>query len=121
MTDTNGERNGHFNGSDGHDPPHTDKSHPVIAFDVERYQHFLDDQGLSADQKRAMLEALWSIIVGFVDLGFGIHPVQQACGQSGQHESECSGGVRDEVYSNYSAQIIEGEAVVVSAAGEKES
>ena len=86
-----------------------------------QYEHFLEDQGLSAEQKRAMLEALWSIIVSFVDLGFGVHPVQQACGQNGDEESEHSGGVLDEVYSNGSAQIIEGEAVVLSAAGEVDS
>ena len=94
---------------------------PVVTFDVSRYEHFLEDQGLSAEQKRAMLEALWSIIVSFVDLGFGVHPVQQACGQNGDEESEHSGGVLDEVYSNGSAQIIEGEAVVLSAAGEVDS
>lgn len=94
---------------------------PVVTFDVNRYEHFLEDQGLSAEQKRAMLEALWSIIVSFVDLGFGVHPVQQACGQNGDEESEHSGGVLDEVYSNGSAQIIEGEAVVLSAAGEVDS
>lgn len=94
---------------------------PVVTFDVSRYEHFLDDQGLSAEQKRAMLEALWSIIVSFVDLGFGVHPVQQACGQNGDEESEHSGGVLDEVYSNGSAQIIEGEAVVLNAAGEVDS
>jgi hypothetical protein len=94
---------------------------PVVTFDVSRYEHFLEDQGLSAEQKRAMLEALWSIIVSFVDLGFGVHPVQQACGQNGDEESEHSGGVLDEVYSNRSAQIIEGEAVVLNAAGEVDS
>ena len=94
---------------------------PVVTFDVSRYEHFLDDQGLSAEQKRAMLEALWSIIVSFVDLGFGVHPVQQACGQNGDEESEHSGGVLDEVYSNGSAQIIEGEAVVLNPAGEVDS
>lgn len=99
---------------------------PVVTFDVSRYEHFLEDQGLSAEQKRAMLEALWSIIVSFVDLGFGVHPLQQArgqqaCGQNGDEESEHSGGVLDEVYSNGSAKIIEGEAVVLHAAGEVDS
>lgn len=97
------------------------KGRPVVTFDVSRYEHFLEDQGLSAEQKRAMLEALWSIIVSFVDLGFGVHPVQQACGQNGDKDSENSGRVLDEVYSDQSAQIIEGEAVVLSAAGEVDS
>lgn len=103
-----------------HDAGHA-KGRPVVTFDVGRYEHFLEDQGLSAEQKRAMLEALWSIIVSFVDLGFGVHPVQQACGQNDDEDSENSGGVLDEVYSNRSAQIIEGEAVVLNAAGEVDS
>ena len=57
---------------------------PVITVDYEKYEHFLEDADLSEDQKREFLQALWQIIVGFVDLGFGVHPVQQAenaCGQ----------------------------------------
>jgi hypothetical protein len=103
-----------------HDAGHA-KGRPVVTFDVSRYEHFLEDQGLSAEQKRAMLEALWSIIVSFVDLGFGVHPVQQACGQNDDEDYENSGGVLDEVYSDQSAQIIEGKAVVLNAAGEVDS
>ncbi|KAA8607296.1 hypothetical protein, partial [Salipiger aestuarii] len=29
-------------------------------------------------------KALWSIIVGFIDLGFGIHPLQEVCGKDHQ-------------------------------------
>lgn len=50
-----------------------------LEIDVERYQHFLDH--LDADQRDEALRALWQIIVAFVDLGFGVHPMQQACGQ----------------------------------------
>lgn len=53
----------------------------VVRIDVEKYQHMLDDSGMSDAQKRETLEALWSLIVVFVDLGFGVHPVQKAYGQ----------------------------------------
>ena len=56
----------------------------VVTVDYERYEHFLKDTDLSETQKREFLQALWQIIVGFVDLGFGVHPAQQAkktCGQ----------------------------------------
>jgi hypothetical protein len=43
---------------------------------------FFEDEDISEDDKRQMIEALWSIMVSFVDLGFGVHPVQQACGKS---------------------------------------
>ncbi len=58
---------------------------PALIFDVERYQKKLDDSDLNEDQKREFLLTLWSIMVGFVDLGYDIHPLQQAdperCGQ----------------------------------------
>jgi hypothetical protein len=133
MTHKNGQwsghANGHINGKDGHDPPHTETTRPAIAFDVERYERFLEDHGLSEDQKRAVLEALWSIIVSFVDLGFGIHPLQtargqSACGQKGSEELGSAQGVRDALYSDQSNNthiIIEGTATVLNAAGEVDS
>lgn len=60
-------------------------SRPALIFDVERYQKMLDKSDLPEEEKRAFLETLWSVIVGFVDLGFEVHPLQQtgskACGQ----------------------------------------
>ena len=44
----------------------------------------LDNPELTEEEGTAFIEALWGIIVGFVDLGFQIHPLQQvpsACGQ----------------------------------------
>ena len=57
---------------------HIPASRPVITLDVSLYEAYLAESGMSDNQKHEFLEALWSIIVGFVDLGFGIHPVQQA-------------------------------------------
>ncbi len=52
-----------------------------IEIDVERYQAYLDNPALSAAQKEEIISALWKIMSAFVELGFGIHPIQQACGQ----------------------------------------
>ncbi|WP_022693135.1 hypothetical protein [Ponticaulis koreensis] len=46
-------------------------------------QRLLDD-GCSEEQVEEVLAALWEIACAFVDFGFSVHPVQQACGQSGQ-------------------------------------
>ncbi|WMS43117.1 hypothetical protein RDV64_01550 [Acuticoccus sp. MNP-M23] len=46
-------------------------------FDVARYAALLEGSDLTEAQKGQFLEALWSIIVAFVDLGFGVHPLQQ--------------------------------------------
>jgi hypothetical protein len=50
---------------------------PALTLDVARYEAMLADPALSEDERKALLEALWEIIVGFVDLGFEIHPLQQ--------------------------------------------
>jgi hypothetical protein len=52
-----------------------------LEIDLERYQACLDDPALSPNQKAEIIEALWTIITAFVQLGFGVHPVQQACGK----------------------------------------
>lgn len=60
---------------------------PSLTIDYDLYQKYLDEPDLTESQKRDFLDALWSIIVSFVDLGFGVHPLQQAapdeCGQTG--------------------------------------
>jgi len=50
---------------------------PALTLDVARYEAMLADPALSEADRKAFLEALWGIIVGFVDLGFDIHPLQQ--------------------------------------------
>ena len=60
---------------------------PAVTLDYKLYEHFLEDTGLSEDQKREFLAALWSIICEFVAMGFEVHPVQQAqnaCGRLGE-------------------------------------
>ena len=59
----------------------TGRSAPSLEKDVQRYQAYLDDPSLSRDQKLEILTAFWSVITTFVELGFGVHPVQQACGK----------------------------------------
>ena len=50
---------------------------PRLSIDYTLYQTYLEQSDLTDEQKRAFLDSLWSIIVSFVDLGFGIHPLQQ--------------------------------------------
>jgi hypothetical protein len=52
---------------------------PTLTVDVEKYQSFLDGADMSEAQKEEFLQSLWSIIVSFVDLGFGVHPLQAVC------------------------------------------
>lgn len=54
---------------------------PILTVDVKKYQALLDESGLSDEQKEEFLQALWSMVVTFVELGFGVHPLQEVCGQ----------------------------------------
>ncbi|UWQ25389.1 hypothetical protein K3553_02670 [Leisingera aquaemixtae] len=55
---------------------------PPLTVDVEKYQAYLDGADMTEAQKQEFLQALWSIIVSFVELGFGVHPLQEACGKT---------------------------------------
>ncbi|MDX8349447.1 hypothetical protein SLH49_15785 [Cognatiyoonia sp. IB215446] len=55
---------------------------PTLTIDWDAYLPFFEDEDISEEEKRELIEALWSIVVSFVDLGFGVHSVQQACGQN---------------------------------------
>ena len=52
--------------------------YPALTIDYALYERHLEESGWTEAQKREFLDALWSIMVQFVDLGFGIHPAQQA-------------------------------------------
>ncbi|GLQ25460.1 hypothetical protein [Sulfitobacter pacificus] len=54
---------------------------PSLSIDWDAYLPFFEDEDISGDDKRELIEALWSIMVNFVDLGFGVHPLQQVCGK----------------------------------------
>lgn len=64
--------------------------HSHLEIDLDHYQSYLDDPALTSDQKEEIVGALWSIITAFVELGFGVHPAQQACGKR-QKSLDCKG------------------------------
>jgi hypothetical protein len=51
---------------------------PALQIDVEYFQGFLDDHEIDESQKAELINTLWSIMVTFVDLGYGIEPTQKA-------------------------------------------
>ena len=53
---------------------------PTLTIDWDLYGGYLADSDLSDAQKRDLIETLWSLVVACVDLGFGIHPLQQTGG-----------------------------------------
>lgn len=86
----------------------------AVEIDVEKYQAWLDDPDLTDDQKEQMITALWQIITAFVDLGFGVHPLQQACGKLTETEAErsadqeamvsCKADTLTDTFNNFAAE-----------------
>lgn len=54
---------------------------PSLNVDWEVYAQMLDASDMSDAQKQEYIETIWSIVVSFVDLGFGLNSVQQVCEQ----------------------------------------
>ena len=66
--------------SDPPDPETPNTLKPLSA-DLSRFAHHLEGTSLSDAQKQDMLETLWALMIQFVDLGFGLSPTQNICGQ----------------------------------------
>jgi len=62
--------------------------HKALSLDYKLFETYLENTDLSEEQKHEFIETLWSIIVSFVDLGFGVHPLQQAKGDHCEQNSE---------------------------------
>lgn len=57
---------------------------PPLRFDPEAYIQYVKEADLTETEAHQLLEAVWLIMTSFVDLRFGIHPVQQAmCARAG--------------------------------------
>ena len=56
--------------------------HRALTLDTELYQHYLEESGLDVAKREVFLETLWSVICQFAELGYHIHPVQCATGNS---------------------------------------
>ena len=72
----------------------------LVRVDVERYQAYLDGTNMTEAQKEEFLQAIWMVIISFVELGFDVHPLQEVCGKprelatpNGTHapDAVCSG------------------------------
>ena len=79
----------------------SNQDRPVLTIDYEKYAHFLEDSDLTEDQQQQFLETIWNIIVEFVSLGWGVHPLQQAqkpCGQLGDNSPKAALTAPDGLY-----------------------
>ncbi|MCP1469475.1 hypothetical protein J3E64_001150 [Sphingobium sp. OAS761] len=89
----------------------TQEARPRVEIDLSIYAPLFEDDTISDDDKMALLNALWSMILSFAQIGWGVHPVQQAqsargrheigCGKAAGHTDECTGESRDMLSSSF--------------------
>ena len=76
----------------------------TMTVDVERYQKYLDGSHMTAAEKEEFLQSLWTFIIGFVELGFGVHPLQEVCGKDAGTVSGSAKDAMDAVSSDKTKQ-----------------
>lgn len=69
--------------------PHLPAIPPRLEIDLDAYLPLFEDDDISEADKRALLEALWSIMMSFIQIGWGVHPVQQAQASRALREITC--------------------------------
>lgn len=62
--------------------PSPPQSSRTLRFDWQDWLPYLEDSNASDEQKRELVEALWSIVIGFVDLGWDIKSAPETCGEA---------------------------------------
>lgn len=58
-----------------------------MPFDFEKFRQYVDHCDLTEEQKRAVLQDLWSILESFVDEAWGLCPTQQFANDNEQKSS----------------------------------
>lgn len=74
----------------------------ALHLDREKYEAQLAAFDLDETEKAALLGALYQIALNFVDLGFGLHPAQQACGPSSKIPPKPTPTAENSLYWSYS-------------------
>lgn len=81
-------------------PIDTSLQPPSLTIDWDLYGSYLADSDMSDEQKREFIQTLWNIVVSFVDLGFGVHPIQQARRESSGQEDDLTSLIEQSVVSS---------------------
>ncbi|SLN56756.1 hypothetical protein TRL7639_03053 [Falsiruegeria litorea R37] len=75
--------------------PYTTPSQPTLRFDVNDWLPYIEDENASYEQKIELIETLWAIVIGFVDLGWDIKSVNESCGEDADLYTLLTSGMVD--------------------------
>ncbi len=56
------------------EPPSATTFAPLV-FDPREFLHYIEDENLSEEEATMLLRAIWEVMVTFLDLQLGIHPI----------------------------------------------
>ena len=73
----------------------------ALAEPAENAERIDIEHDLSDEEKTLFLDTLWSIILSFIELGFGVHPIQQACGKDSKNASKPALSKEDMIHSDF--------------------
>ena len=59
-----------------------------VQIDLAKFQVWLDDTDIPEEQRAEVVQATWTFVVSFVALGYGVSPLEQACGQLSEIEDQ---------------------------------
>ncbi|WP_027237592.1 hypothetical protein [Leisingera caerulea] len=59
----------------------------TVTVDLEKYRHHVEGMGLTEDQEREALEAVWMLLVGLMDCGYQIVFPEESCGKAADTDS----------------------------------
>lgn len=74
---------------------------PTLQIDYDAYLKYADDLDLNDSQKRELVATLYQMMLAFVDVGFGIDAVGQACGQDSKTTTTSIPNARNDIKSNH--------------------
>lgn len=52
---------------------HAEAAYGPLQFDPDIFREYVREMDLSLEQQNALLEAVWLVVVGVIDIGFGTH------------------------------------------------
>ncbi len=67
---------------------HSKTSFPTLSIDWDLYGEYLVGFDLTDEEKQEAILVFWNIVVAWVDLGLGLHPVQQIDGNRCEQNCE---------------------------------
>lgn len=93
-----------------------------LEFDVEKYNAYVAEMNLTKEEEEQLLKALWDIMMAFVDMGFGIHPVQEISPKKATKTKEnCGFPAESVLYSDHSDLIKNNRQALAYDSAESES